>query len=222
MKRLIYPLILLLAALTYTSCQDYETYGDKKAKERNAIERYIAEHGIRVISESAFKAQGEVTNLTDNEFVKLDRTGVYMQIVRKGCGGLLENNKTTNVLCRFMEYNILDDTLIVRNDRNYYISSSTTGQMNCADYIDKMSVTRNGTTYTASFITGMLSVYHGSSTAVPSGWLVPFNYINVGRPEKDGDEVAKVRLIVPHSQGTADATSSVTPCYYEITYEREK
>ena len=51
---------------------------------------------------------------------------------------------------------------------------------------------------------------------------MPFNYINVGRPEKDDDEIAKVKLIVPHSQGTADATSNVVPCYYEITYEREK
>ena len=85
-----------------------------------------------------------------------------------------------------------------------------------------MSVTRTGTTYTASFVSGVLCMYHGTSTSVPSGWLVPLNYINVGRPEKDDDEIAKVRLIVPHSQGTADATSNVIPCYYEITYEREK
>ena len=51
---------------------------------------------------------------------------------------------------------------------------------------------------------------------------MPLNYVNVGRPEKEDDEVAKVRLIVPHSQGTADASSSVYPCYYEITYERVK
>ena len=103
MKRLIYPLILVLVAIGYVGCQDYETYGDKKAKERDAIERYIAANNIRVISESTFKAQGETTNLVDNEFVKLDRTGVYMQIVRKGCGGQLENNKTVNVLCGSME-----------------------------------------------------------------------------------------------------------------------
>jgi len=222
MKRLIYPLILVLVAVGYVGCQDYETYGDKKAKERDAIDRYIAANNIRVISEATFKAQGETTNLGDNEFVKLDRTGVYMQIVRKGCGGQLENNKTVNVLCRFLEYNILEDSLMVRNDQDYYISSSTTGSLNCADFIDKMSVTRTGTTYTASFVSGVLCMYHGTSTSVPSGWLVPLNYINVGRPEKDDDEIAKVRLIVPHSQGTADATSNVIPCYYEITYEREK
>ena len=69
------------------------------------------------------------------------------------------------------------------------------------------------------FISGMMYLYHGSAT-VPSGWLVPLNYINVGYTEGENDEVSKVRLIVPHSQGTADASSSVTPYYYEITYQR--
>jgi hypothetical protein len=51
---------------------------------------------------------------------------------------------------------------------------------------------------------------------------VPLNYVKIGRPENEGEETAKVRLIVPHSQGTADASSSVTPYYYEITYQRER
>ena len=84
-----------------------------------------------------------------------------------------------------------------------------------------MNVTRNGTTYTASFVSGLMMRYH-SSSSVPSGWLVPMNYINIGRPENENEEIAYVKLIVPHSQGTADASSSVYPCYYEITYVREK
>ena len=60
------------------------------------------------------------------------------------------------------------------------------------------------------------------STSVPGGWLVPLNYVKIGRPENEGEETAKVRLIVPHSQGTADASSSVTPYYYEITYQKEQ
>ena len=63
--------------------------------------------------------------------------------------------------------------------------------------------------------------YTHSSTSVPAGWLVPLTYVNIGRPVEDDDEIAKVRLIVPHSQGTVDASSSVFPCYYEITYERD-
>ena len=51
---------------------------------------------------------------------------------------------------------------------------------------------------------------------VPSGWLIPFNYIKVGR-EISGR--SKIRLIVPHSEGQSDASASVYPCYYEITYQ---
>ena len=91
--------------------------------------------------------------------------------------------------------------------------------MDVSQYLDKMSVTRNGTTITASFLGGMMVQYHGS-TSVPGGWLVPLNYVKIGRPENLDEETAKVRLIVPHSQGTADASSSVVPCFYEISYER--
>ena len=222
MKRLIFPLLTFLMALVFTSCDDYETYGDMKAQEREAIDRYISQENIRVISESQFKAQGETTNLADNEFVRLDRTGVYMQIVRKGCGAPLEENKMVNLLCRFSEYNIKADSLLILNNRQYMLYDYTLGQaIDVSQYVDKMSVTRSGTTFTASFVTGMMMRYHNSSS-VPAGWLVPLNYVNVGRPEAAEDEIAKVRLIVPHSQGTADASSSVYPCYYELTYVRER
>ena len=222
MKRLIFPLLTFLMAVVFTSCEDYETYGDLKAQERDAIDRYISKNNIRVISETQFKAQGLTTNVADNEYVRLDRTGVYMQIIRKGCGSPLEDNKQVNILCRFREYNIKTDSMLIFNDHQAYLYVSTLGQsIDVSQYVDKMSVTRSGTTFTASFVTGMMMRYHGS-TSVPAGWLVPLNYINIGRPESADDEVAKVRLIVPHSQGTADASSSVYPCYYEITYVREK
>ena len=60
----------------------------------------------------------------------------------------------------------------------------------------------------------MASAY--GSTFVPSGWLIPFNYIRTGR-EISGR--AKVRLIVPHSEGQKNASAYVYPCYYEITYQ---
>ena len=117
----------------------------------------------------------------------------------------------------------MEDSVLLCNSRTYYLYNSSTGSfIDASAYIDKMSVKRSGTTLTASFISGLMMMYHSSSSSVPSGWLVPLNYVNVGRPEKEGDEIAKVRLIVPHSQGTAEASSSVYPCYYEITYVREK
>jgi hypothetical protein len=65
----------------------------------------------------------------------------------------------------------------------------------------------------------MLSVY--GTASVPAGWLVPFSYIKVGRAKTLTDEKAKVRLIVPHSQGHTIAAQDVLPFYYEITYEKE-
>ncbi len=223
MKRLIYPLALLAALIGWTSCESYETYGDKKAKERDAISKYIKEQGIKVIDEATFNAQGKTTNVAENEYVRLNRTGVYMQIVRKGCGTMLENGKTTNLLCRFSEYNILADSVLVCNNRACYIWSTSLGAyVDCSQTVDKMNVTREGTTITATFVEGAMMLVHSSSASVPNGWLVPLNYVNVGRPESPADEVAKVNLIVPHSQGTADASASVYPCAYELTYEREK
>ena len=186
MKKTFYAVLAAIAMLTFASCDDYETYGEKKEKEQDAISSYISEEGIHVISEDRFHLQGDSTSVEKNEFAYMDNSGVYMQIVRRGCGSELEEGKQVNILCRYTEYNILDRIMQTRNDyepRTY----------------DKMSVTRNGATYTASFVSGVMYSTYGSS--VPSGWLVPFAYINIGRQDKPDDEIAMVKLIVPHSQG---------------------
>jgi len=219
MKKYSYIIALLMAVVVLASCEKYETYSDMKKKEQDAIEAFISEQGIQVIDQTTFEAQGNKTDLASNQFVKFTRNGVYMQIIREGCGSVLEEDKTVNVLCRFMEKNIKTGDVVVRND--VHASLSSMGSIDVSQFLDKMSVVRTGTTITASFLSGMMYQYHGS-TSVPGGWLVPLNYVKIGRPEKEGEETAKVRLIVPHSQGTADASSSVTPYYYEITYERER
>lgn len=211
--------MLLLCMVLLTGCEDYETYADKKEKEQDAISRFISNENIQVISESTFNAQGQRTDLASNQFVRFERNGVYMQIVRQGCGQKLEEKKNVTLLCRFLEKNLLTDSVLIRNDVRAFITMSGTGQINVSEYLDKMTVQRNGTTISASFVSGMMYQYHGSAS-VPAGWLVPLNYVKVGYPENDGDEVSKVRLIVPHSQGTSDASANVVPCYYEITYQR--
>ena len=222
MNKNIYTLLFVFAMMGLASCNDYETYADLKEKEQSAISNFISREGIQVIDESTFKNQGETTDTTRNQFVHMSRTGVYMQIVRKGCGSPLEDKKSISLLCRFMEKNLLTDSILIRNDQKSSFYVTSLGRyIDTSQYVDKMYVTRNGTTITAMFESGMMQTYH-SSTSVPGGWLVPLNYINVGRPEKEGDQIAKVRLIVPHSQGTADASSTVFPCYYEISYERVK
>lgn len=220
MKRFLYPVLLLVVAFSYMSCENYETYADKKEKERDAIDNFIRREGINVISEPEFKAQGNTTDVSKNQYVYFDRNGVYMQIVRKGVGQKLAENKSTNILCRFLEKNIQLDSVLLRNDIQAWLTYNGS-TYDTSLYVDKMSVVRTGNTITASFITGMMYMYHGSAS-VPAGWLVPLNYVKIGRPDAAvaGDqEIAKVHLIVPHSQGTSDASASVYPCYYEITYQ---
>lgn len=211
MRKLTLMLLAIAAIATTTSCSDSETYADQKKKERSAINSYIADKNINVISEDQFYAQDSTTNVSKNEYVLFDKTGVYMQIVRKGEGEKLKIGETATVLCRFDEYNLLDnpDTLQMSNNVGTYA------------YIpEKMTVTNRSGSFTGSFITGSSIMYYlYSSTAVPNGWLVPFSYINLGRLTSS-ECLAKVRLIVPHSQGHSGASSSVYPCFYEITYER--
>ncbi|MEE0805787.1 MAG: DUF4827 family protein [Prevotellamassilia sp.] len=49
---------------------------------------------------------------------------------------------------------------------------------------------------------------------------MPLQFIKLGRQSSEDGEVAKVRLIVPSSEGQRDAMNGVYPCFYEITYTR--
>jgi hypothetical protein len=200
-------LLAFCAILMATACHDTETYADQKDRERTAISKFIAERGIRVITESEFK-RDTITDVSRNEFVLFENTGVYMQIVRKGCGEKVKPGETVNVLCRFDERNLLVDSLGLSNNNISYASLP-----------DKFAVTNTLGTFTASFLSGVMMSAYGT-TSVPAGWLIPLSYINVGRVTKEGEEIARVNIIVPHSQGTSYALSKVIPYYYEITYER--
>ena len=212
-------MLLAMVVSLFAACNDYETYSDLKKKERQAISKFLVDSAINVISEKQFEEQGQTTDLKKNQYVLLDKSGVYMQIIRKGCGQQVESGKTVNVLCRFSETNILTDSMLIRNDivGTIYMNGQ---YIDVSQYVDKMTVQRNGSTFQASFVSGMMQLYHGTYS-VPSGWLVPLLYINVGRPLQEGDEIAKVKLIVPHSQGTQTASQSVYPAFYVITYQRD-
>lgn len=210
MKRLAFAVIALISVITFISCDDTETYAEQKEKEQAAINSFVNTQKIKVITESQFKEQGYKTDTTKNEYVLIQSNGVYMQIVREGCGSKIEDGETTNVLCRFTETNLLTDSIQLSNEIQAY------------HYLpETMTVSNTSGTFTASFISGsslMASAY--GSTSVPSGWLVPFTYVKVGRYEAADDEIAKVNLIVPHNQGHIYATNGVYPCYYTITFER--
>ena len=211
MKNLKLLICAVLAVIALASCSDTETYADQKKKERSAINRYIANNRIKVISEATFEAQGCTTDTAKNEFVLFDNTGVYMQIRRKGTGEKLKEGASVDVMCRFNEYNLLegDSALIMTNIYQYTWCN------------DKMTVKNTSGTFTGTFAKTNCMMYttYGSQ-AVPSGWLVPFTYINLGRYDSPDAELAQVRLIVPHSQGQSSASQSVYPCLYELTYER--
>ena len=214
MKKILFIMIAMAAVLS--SCNDYETYGDKKEKERNAIAKFISDRSIVVISEDQFNQQGYTTDTVKNQYVKLDKSGVYMQIVRPGCGTQLQDGESTRLVARFAEYNILEDTTTINNS-NPRLAYNGVSVVTLPDII---SVSRSGSSFTASFESGLMYTAY-QSASVPSGWLVPLTYVKVGRPQSLTDECAKVRLIVPHSQGHATASSYVTPYYYELTFQRE-
>lgn len=204
-------LLACAALFTLMSCDDTESYADQKKKERSAIRSYIAEENIKVITEKEFHAQDSTTDVSKNEYVLFETTGVYMQIIREGCGEKLKDGETATVICRFKEWNLLTDSLQLANN----IENSS------LNFPDLMSVKNTSGTFKASFIQGssvMYSIY--GSGSVPAGWLAPLSYIKIGRPAKPGEEIAKVKLIVPHTQGHQYASSGVYPCLYEITYQR--
>ena len=194
---------MAVIATTWCSCDDVETYAEMKEKEKACINDFIREQSIKVIDMETFKANGCTTDTAKNEFVLFKDKGVYMQIVRKGGGRMMEDGDRGVFYARYLEQNIeTRDTL----SGNLYASP------------DHFNCKREGDSFSASFTQGyMLSTYGNS--AVPSGWLVPFSYITPGRPN---DKAAKVRLIVPHSEATSIAKQYVYPTYYEISYEPEK
>ena len=205
MRKAILALLALWSVASFVGCNNYETYGDKKEKERKAIRQFIADSSFVVISESQFHAAGNVTDVAKKEFVYLDNNGVYMQIIDKGCGTALQDGENSDLLVRFLEIGLLDSTAVY-NDANPYD-------------VDVMNVRRQGNTFTASFTSGTWYSTYGES--VSSGLLTPLSYINVGRPRSADDRIAKVRLIVPHTQGHSVASSYVYPYYYEITFQRK-
>lgn len=200
MKRFLQITLIATIAVVMGACEDYETYAEMKEKEKQHINDFIIEQDITVIDLKTFESNNFVTDTAKNEFVLFKDKGIYMQIVRKGNGRMMEDGDRGVFMTRYLEYNIeTGDTI----SGNLYATP------------DYFTCKREGDRFTASFTQGyMQSIYN--SSAVPSGWLVPFSYITPGRPNNNA---AKVRLIVPHSESTSLAAQHVYPTYYEITYE---
>lgn len=213
-------LLLLLSTFCFVSCDDDDSYADKKERERKSINSFIktgttviTDDGdtllhvdpITTITEAEFAAQDSTTDLDRNEYVLLSSTGIYMQIINQGSGEILESGETMRVLTRFIEFNIQGDSVQLLNNNTYYIAVP-----------DEMYVANSSGTLSGSFLSGVMYTYYG--TSVPEGWLMPLKYVKVGRGDETGS--AKVRVIVPHSSGTTTASTSVYPCFYELSFTK--
>lgn len=215
--------IVALLCLGFAACNDDMTYGDMRKAEDKAIATFIKKgcvatsnegtaeffrvDPIKVISEEQFVAQDSVTDLSKNEYVLFASSGIYMQIVRRGTGEFIKDGESCNVICRFHEYNISSDSLQLTNRVPAY-----------EQLPDVMSVKNTGGLYSATFTQGLMSSVYGS--AVPSGWLAALPYVRLGRQDSEEAEIAKVRLIVPSSEGQSYASNGVYACFYEITLQR--
>jgi hypothetical protein len=189
------------------SCNDGKTYAEMKEDEREAIKRFIELNEIKVIDEDQFAEQDSTTNVNENEYVLFEESGVYMQVIERGGGETLEDGRY-EFLARYVEERIGEDgtvdTLSLNTLANLY------------PHPDEFVLTKSGNSLSASFASGgAMSTTHGS-TYVPSGWLLPLNYLKVGR---EISARSKVKLIIPHSEGTSSASGEVYPCFYEITYQ---
>ena len=218
-------MLFLFAVGLFCSCDDEETYADRREKENQQIQNFLntgvsladgnsdtysinVPGGINVISESDFAAKGYTTDVTRNEYVLFNSSGVYMQILRKGPGKPLAEGESATVLVRYTEYDIASAYVRSTNVLNAY-----------AVMPDVMTCSNSYGTIQASFLSGVMKNTYDTST-VPAGWLIPLKYINLGRQESEDEEVARVRVIVPSTQGQINASANVYACFYDISYTR--
>lgn len=228
MNKILFRTLLTVLCIIFVlpSCDDQMTYAEKRERERKQIDAFInngctiADENsvigllkiapIKVISEEQFYAQDTITDVSKNEYVLFAGSGLYMQIVRKGVGEKIRAGERATILARYVEFNIATDSLSTLNRVPAYASG---------EHLDVMTVANNYGTLTASFRQGrMLTTY--KSTTVPSGWLTPLKFVNVGRQDADDAEIALVRIIVPSTEGQVYAAQYTIPFFYEISFQR--
>ena len=196
-------LILSLFASLFVSCEKTVTYSEMKEKEREAVSEYIKRENIRIISFSEFIANDSTTDVSRNEYVEID--DVYMQIVNNPIktdqrSRPIHDGENVDMLAKYDEYNIQSGTTVTSN---LYATDP-----------EEMRISNNSGSYTATFTSGVMYNVYGSS--VPTGWLVPLRFLTFNRRTSN---LAKVKLIVPHTKGTSTAATYVYPCLYEITFQ---
>ena len=200
MKKLTFLFLALMAlCIGFQACDDTKTYAEMLEDEDNAIEAFIRDSNITVISQSQFYAQDSTTDPAKNEFVQL-ASGVYMQILDKGVEDKSDTVKNNDIiLVRFSEYDVL----------NKYTSYSN---LDIVYMVDEFRYVVTSSSIAGIFTGGnyMYSTSSSVNTAVPAGWLVPLEYVR---------HKAHVKLIVPSKMGGNVGMQNVIPYYYDIKYQ---
>lgn len=212
MKKLTYLFLFVVSMMLFSACRDQQTYADQKNREHAAINKFLADSAVNVISEEQFEVQNYTTDVSKNQFVLFQSNGLYLQIVRKGTGKAIKDGEHVRILCRFTERNLLTDSVQLSNVI-YPLYSR---------FVETMDISNKSGTMTGSFDkkSSLMYTFYGTTT-VPTGWLAPLRFLNIGRWDSADSEIAKVRIIVPHDIGQSNAVSAVYPCLYDITYERK-
>ena len=227
MKKQIFYLLFISCVLQ--GCNKGITYADQKENEKDDIQSWILKHDYKIISEEQFYKQDSLTN--ENEFVLLKESGVYMNIIQRGKGKRILDDGRYTIISRYLE-------IALSGIENFFVTGDTlSGNMKLRNYPvfgpenwglpqymaqpDNYILTIDKNNYKASFKENSMMAYVYKTASVPSGWLIPLRFLKPANsiPTLPSEDIARVKLIVPHSQGSAQAMKYVYPCLYEITYQ---
>lgn len=225
MKKLVFLFLsLLTAGSLFQACDNSKTYAEMLEDEKNAVEKFIRDSAIQVISVEEFERNDTVTNLDRNEYVFFSSEGVYMQIVDRGHEDIdtdetSEDDRTEaekNEAAKFVDGNdictrYLETDMITREIMAFNVPLPE--YMGIPESYSYSLVFRyvKKETYSAGRFIETDPTWYGSE-AVPQGWLLSLPYLR---------DNAHVRLIVPSKMGHQKAQQDVTPFYYDITEFRK-
>ena len=216
MKKLIFLFLSVIAAGSlFQACDNSKTYAEMLEDEKNAVNKFIKDSAINVISLEEFE-RDTITDLSRNEYVAFSN-GVYMQIVDRGNADDPEHTfANNNVICaRYLEKNIASNELTCFN-------VVLPEYINASDYyrspLTFRYVNENSSAYGIVLSTPLdydyLWTANSYGTAIPGGWLLALPYLR---------DNAHVRLIIPSKMGHSISQQNVIPYYYDIwKFEKAK
>ena len=217
MKKLIFLFLSVIAAGSlFQACDNSKTYAEMLEDEKNAVNKFIKDSAINVISLEEFE-RDTITDLSRNEYVAFSN-GVYMQIVDRGNADDPEDTfaNNNNVICaRYLEKNIASNELTCFN-------VVLPEYINASDYyrspLTFRYVNENSSAYGIVLSTPLDYDYwwtaNSYGTAIPGGWLLALPYLR---------DNAHVRLIIPSKMGHSISQQNVIPYYYDIwKFEKAK